>query len=307
MCNIWKKPYIPELTVEELDDFFKKSNKFSWIGITGGEPFLREDLPQITDLILSRCDRLCAIHFATNGTLTERIISLTERIKKKNKRIKLLFTVSIDGPGALHDDIRGVKGTWEKAINIFKHLRNNMPAQVRIGFTLSPFNMDSFEDTFFSIKKVYPNLKFDDMTVNIFQKSGFYYDNQEAQDLDFQKLPSRIKKILAMDNGGFSINNFLRRTYLRLYPKHLETKKCPLKCQALSSTCFLDPYGNLYPCAVYNKALINIRKLSLPFEVLWNSREAKLLSYECANNICPACWSPCDAYSAILGSLLRPA
>lgn len=303
MCNIWKKPCIPELTVEELDNFFKKSNKFSWLAITGGEPFLREELPQIIDLILNRFDRLCAIHFATNGTLTDTIISLTERINKKNKNIKLLFSVSIDGPCALHDNIRGVKGTWEKAINTFKYLRNSTSAQARIGFTLSDFNMDKFKDTFFSIKKVYPNLKFDDIVINIFQKSSFYYENQEAQDLDFQKLSAQIKKILIMDNDVFSVNNFLRRTYLKLYPKHLEIKKCPIKCQALSSTCFLGPYGNLYPCVGYNKALINIKNLSLPFEVLWNSKEAKLLSYECSNDICPSCWNPCDAYSAILGSL----
>jgi len=302
MCNIWRKIYVPELTIEEIGDFFEKNNRFSWIGITGGEPFLRTDLSQIIDIILNKCNRLCALHFATNGTLTDKIVNLIERINDKNKKIRLLFTISIDGPASLHDDIRGVKGTWEKAMETFLWIKNSYLAEARIGFTLLHFNVGRFKDTFFSIKEVYPDLKFDDITINIFQKSDFYYENQDMEDLNPEEVIVQIKEILMMDNNGFSINNFLRRMYLRLYPEYLETKKSPLKCQALSSTCFLDPYGNLYPCAVYNKSLMNI-KLSSPLKLIWNSKRTRLLSNECANNLCPGCWSPCDAYSAILGSL----
>ena len=53
MCNIWKKP--PggeELTAEEIAKFFRRAGKFSWVGITGGEPFLRDDLPGVIDAIV---------------------------------------------------------------------------------------------------------------------------------------------------------------------------------------------------------------------------------------------------------------
>lgn len=39
-------------------------------------------------------------------------------------------------------------------------------------------------------------------------------------------------------------------------------------------------------------------------EKAWQLDEAKKIRKECERNECPTCWSPCDAYSAIGGSLI---
>ncbi len=304
MCNIWKKNSpVPEIGAREIENFFKRANKFYWVGLTGGEVFLRKDLPEIADILMFYCGRLNAIHFSTNGQLKDRIIDLTKYIRRKNKRLKIVYTISIDGPSSLHDEIRGVKGAWENAVSAFKSLKEIELVKPQFGFTLSEYNADKFKDTFISLKDAYPRLKFDDMTVNVFQRSSIYYGNQDMKPLDKDKASKEIREILKMDKERFSVNNFLRRTYLKLYLKYLDTHKCPLKCQALSSTCFLDPYGNLFPCTVYDKKLLNIRDLKEDFISVWNSDNAKSLSHECSNYMCPSCWSPCDAYSAMGGSL----
>lgn len=306
MCNIWKKNITDgELSIKEVEDFFRKANRFSWVGITGGEAFLRPDLPEITDIVIKYCRSLDAIHFATNAQLKDNIIGVVERIRNKNKKIKIVFTISIDGPPNLHDKIRGKEGVWKKAVETFICLRKMRSVKAQIGFTLSSQNIGRFEDAFMALKDIYSPFRFDDITVNIFQKSGFYYENQNMLDLNPNKVRDEIVKIQKMDRDRFSINNFLRRRYLKLYIKYLDIKKCPLKCQALSSTCFLDPYGNLFPCAVYNKKLMNIRDMNEDLEAVWNSNYAKSLSHECSHNICPGCWSPCDAYSAIAGFLIK--
>jgi len=304
MCNMWKKPGLhEELKTKEIEEFFKRANRFNWIGITGGEAFLRTDLPEIVDILLFYSIKLDAIHFATNGQLKDRIINLTRHIRQKNKKLKIVYTISIDGPAILHDEIRGINGTWQNAFSTFKSLKEIDLVKPQFGFTLSAHNMDKFQDTFISLKNVYPELRFDDMTVNVFQRSNIYYGNQEMELLDKDRASKEIRKIMEMDKEPFSVNNFLRRTYLKLYLKYINTHKCPLKCQALSSTCFLDPYGNLFPCPIYNKKLLNIRDLKESFINIWNSNNAKSLSYECSHYMCPSCWSPCDAYSAIGGSL----
>lgn len=306
MCNIWKKiPAKGELNISEISNFFERANRFSWVGITGGEPFLRPDLEEIIDAIIAYCKKLCVVHFATNGQLTDRIVDLTRHIHKRDRKIDIAYTVSIDGPQALHNEIRGAPDAWRKAIDTFKRLKDMGGVNARFGFTISPSNLHSFEETYMSLKEVYPKLKFDDITVNIFQKSSFYYENQNLQSIDNDKLINEINKILKMDKDNGSINNFLRRVYLKLYLKYINTNKCPLKCQALSSTCFLDPYGNLFPCSVYNKRLFDIKDASRDFVNTWNTDYAKRLSYECSNYMCPSCWSPCDAYSAIIGSLKK--
>jgi len=305
MCNIWKKPVGKEMMPEEIGQFFHKASRFSWVGITGGEPFLRDDIVDIVDAIVKHSPRLCTIHFATNGFLEERIRKAVHEIKKRHKNLKLVFTISIDGPPQLHNYIRGVDGVWEKAISSFCYLKELPNVKAQLGVTISQHNVGRFRETFDAIKNVYPRLRFDDISVNIFQRSGFYYDNQDMKDMDTQRLFDEINKILAMDKEGFSINNFLRRAYLRLYPRYCKLKKTPVKCQALSATMFIDPYGDLFPCSVFNKKLINIKEMHEDLDSLWKGNKARRISHECVLNRCPLCWSPCDAYSAISSSLLK--
>ena len=134
---------------------------------------------------MSLCKELCVLHFATNGTLTEKIIDVAEDlIKHKNFKTKILFSISIDGKKDLHDLIRGIPGSWEKSIRTFIELKKMPRIEPRINITLSNHNMDAFEETFLSVKNVFPSLMFDDIGLNIFQKSSFYYSNQDLPDLE---------------------------------------------------------------------------------------------------------------------------
>jgi len=190
-------------------------------------------------------------------------------------------------------------------MNTFKELKNLPSVKAQINFTLSYNNMQSFKDAFVSIKEAYPDIRLDDINVTLFQKSSFYFENENLMEIDKHLMSEEITRILRMDCERLSLNNFLRKTYLRLYLRYIKNKRYPLKCQALASTCFLDPYGNIFPCSVYNRKLLNVREMNNNFDYLWNTKDAKRLYYECATYLCPVCWSPCDAYSAIVGSLVK--
>ncbi|MDD5195782.1 MAG: radical SAM protein [Candidatus Omnitrophica bacterium] len=306
MCNIWQKEPAEELSLKETELFFKKSNKFSWVGITGGEAFLREDILEICKIISANCVQLMAMHFATNGTKTDKIMDVVEKLLVFKNKTRLLFTLSIDGPKPLHDEIRGVEGTWDRCIDTFLKLKKIKSVEARIGFTLSHRNLDKFVDTFESLKAVYPPLRFDDITVNVFQKSNFYYSNENLEELNYPQTLESIGKILEMDKEKFTLNNFLRRRYLKLYPRFVEHKKCPVRCQALSSSCILDPQGYLYPCSIYNNKIAHIREKEYDLGAIWSHPYTREISERCSRSACPSCWSPCDAYSSITGSLFRP-
>jgi radical SAM protein with 4Fe4S-binding SPASM domain len=306
MCNIWKHGSTPELDLGQIDKFFSRSNGFSWVGLTGGEPFLREDIADIVGIIRENCRGLMAVHFATNGTLTDKILSTVDTIlMQKNSKLKLLFTLSIDGPPVLNDEIRGLTGAWQRCIATFKRLKKINSVQPRIGITISKSNLHKFEETYESLKNAYPLLTFDDLNINIFQKSPFYYKNNDMPELESETLAKTINQILSLDKDRFTINNFLRRKYLGLYKRFIKTKKSPLKCQALSSTCLIEPQGDIYPCSIYPRRVGNIQDLNYDLARVWSSPEVKELSAQCSRGVCPACWSPCDAYSAIASSLLR--
>jgi len=72
-----------------------------------------------------------------------------------------------------------------------------------------------------------------------------------------------------------------------LIPKYLKTKKCPLKCQELNASCFIEPDGSIYPCTIFPRKIGNVRK----FKTAW--KEGGKLSKMIREKKCPRCWTPC--------------
>jgi MoaA/NifB/PqqE/SkfB family radical SAM enzyme len=308
MCNIWRRdPGGDELTAAEVDDFFRRADGFRWVGFTGGEPFLRADLPELVDAAVARCRGLDAVHANTNGQLREPVVALLEHARRRHPRVAAVLTVSVDGPPAVHDAIRGRDGAWRRAVETFAAAKGVAGAKVQVGYTVSAHNLGRFAETWEALRAAWPALAPDDLNVNVFQTSGHYYGNEGMAAPEPGALAREIDAILALDRGGLSVNNFLRRRYLRLYRRFLATRASPLRCQALSATCFVDAGGELYPCIVYRRGLGSVRALPADFRSWWRSAPVRALQRDCAGGRCPGCWSPCDAFSAIGGSLVRAA
>ncbi|MCK5252009.1 MAG: radical SAM protein, partial [Thermoplasmata archaeon] len=106
MCNIWQMEPGDELTLQEFDrllmDPFMKGIR--WVNLTGGEPFLRKDLPEMIDILAKRCPKLEIIAIPTNGFLPDRIEKAVERSIDllEDTDVLLSVTVSIDGVGEQH-------------------------------------------------------------------------------------------------------------------------------------------------------------------------------------------------------------
>lgn len=51
-CNIWRAPVkgLEELSLDEIESTFKSMDPLYFLNISGGEPFLREDLAEIIRL-----------------------------------------------------------------------------------------------------------------------------------------------------------------------------------------------------------------------------------------------------------------
>ena len=306
MCHIWKKgPDRDELSLGEIDRFFELADDFSWVGLTGGEPFLREDLPEIVAAIRRRSRRLVCLHINTNGQLTEKIMRLAREIRTVVAPARLIVTVSVDGPPVVHDAVRGREGAWERAVATFTGLKGIAGVRSQLGYTISPGNLGSFGAMMSAVREHCPQVCFDDVNINVFQKSDFFYGNDDLPAMAPEELAREIADIQSRDQGGGSVNNFLRRKYLHFYQMFLATGRPPLRCQALSASCFLDPGGDLYPCVMHARRVRNVRDLDVPLKNYWQRQEVRRLSEECSRHACPGCWTPCDAFSAIAGSLAK--
>jgi Fe-coproporphyrin III synthase len=98
-----------EMTLENLRRAFPQGDL--QVSLTGGEIFMRKDIMSVLDLFQEK-GYSCG-YLTTNGTIinderAEALASLAQQGFLKH------ISVSIDGPGELHDKARGVKGTFER-------------------------------------------------------------------------------------------------------------------------------------------------------------------------------------------------
>jgi MoaA/NifB/PqqE/SkfB family radical SAM enzyme len=308
MCNIWKKKPLRELDAAEIGEFFRRFPHFSWINLSGGEIFLRPDLPEIIAAITGACKRLYLLNFPTNGYETERIVGMVREIVRSRTVPKLLVTVSLDGTPPLHDRIRNAPGSWDRAIETYRGLRQlkGRGFGVFFGMTLQNANADAFEETLRAAAERVPGLRAADFHVNVVHASGHYYENTGCDsDLDRQGLLGRMRQIGKLRQTSL-LNpvDFLERRYQRIAAGYLGGDPVPVTCQALGASLFMDPAGTVYPCTVFDRPLGNIREAGYDLRRLWNGEERRSLRHEIVQGLCPRCWTPCEAYQSILADLL---
>jgi len=304
-CNIWKKKSENELSINEIDMIFSKYNDFSWVDITGGEIFLRKDIIEIIKIIIQKCKNLYVLHFPTNGLLPELIVEKTKHILRLNPK-KLIISVSLDGPKNINDTIRGVPRSFEKAVQTFSELKKikNKKLKVFFGFTLSKYNIGYFDKMVEEVKKILPWVKYNDFHMNIMHGSAHYYNNRKVE-FPRKKVISEIREFIKKRKGVLNPVLYIEKIYLKLIKKYLITKKTPLPCKALSVSCFIDPYGFVYPCSIMDEKLGSLRDNGYDLKKILNSKKSRNTIKKIRRGQCPMCWTPCEAYQTILGNLKR--
>jgi MoaA/NifB/PqqE/SkfB family radical SAM enzyme len=119
-----------ELTLEALQRAFPTGDL--QVSLTGGEIFMRKDIMSVLDLF--RAKGYSCGYLTTNGTIIndERADALAELAQHGFLRH---ISVSIDGPGDLHDKARGVKGTFDRTaagLRRLKEASNRRGAALRV-------------------------------------------------------------------------------------------------------------------------------------------------------------------------------
>jgi len=311
-CNIWKMKPRDELTLDEIRRFFQRSGKFLWVDLTGGEVTLRKDFIDVCHAVIDGCPELLLLHFPTNGYLTDKVVAAARAITTRPGRRpeKLIITVSTDGDEHTNDEIRGIEGGWRHQLETFRQLRAVPGVEVVLGMTLSAANVDHYPVAFAAAQKEVPDLRHDEFHVNIVHESPHYLGNT---DLGLRANASREKLAAAVGQyrdlrkpAWAGPVAYLERAYLKRVQGYLEGGKTPMRCHALSASCFVDSWGNVFPCTIYDRKVGNLRESDYDLARIWNTPAAAALQGEIWESRCPNCWTPCEAYQSILGNLLRP-
>ncbi len=287
MCNIWKKDHsdASELNLDMLHSTFLNNRFFDnliEIGLTGGEPFLRDDLHQIGRFFLKNFPQ-ARISVNSNGLMPDLISKTTSLLVDgipldERQRIRLSF--SLDGIGEKHDLIRGRAHNFEKVLQIVEKMKNEIPGlEYGFTFTVLPENYDQIWDVYNLAKDLKVGFSF-----SFAQTSGIFYENK---DLNFSYTPVILEEAYRQIRNIQKIDLNYTNYY---YDKIVEYQNDPCKhvsCYAGHSSFFLDPYGNVYPCILHHKAFGNIKQQAI--QDLFNSNKAKAILDEIKRMKCH-CW-----------------
>jgi radical SAM protein with 4Fe4S-binding SPASM domain len=290
MCGIWKsRSTEPELAPEE---YGKLPKGLKDINVSGGEPFLREDLPEVVRVLAARCAGATLV-LSTNGLLPDRIEAVMRDLRPLGARVGV--GVSIDGVGAVHDEIRGVPGAFERAVDTVGRLRSLGIASLRIGMTIGDRNLSEIKATYDLSRRL--GVEF---TCSLAQNSDHYFMTQDNRPVAPEGLREELDDLIRAELRTFDPKRWFRAYFDRgIYWQAVRRGRL-LGCEAGRRFFFLDPFGNVYPCNILDRPMGNLRQAS--FEDLWNAPEAQE-ARELAGGCRASCWMVCTARTAIRRNL----
>lgn len=275
-CFNWKvlnKDIDKELTLVEIDKFTKNLGNLRTVTIGGGEPFLRNDLPEIVECFVKN-NNLSMVAIPTNCLSVDKIINGTERILNIFKgRVKI--GLSLDGIDQDHDEIRGVKGNFKNFLETYSRLsklKKKYPnLRLRICTTVFNLNVDKIINLAKYIKENMPEI---DFYGGLELLRGEYNQSKvkEIKPSQFIPVVDEIEKEFKDDK------NFYKRVvssiYHRLILDILKKKKQIIPCRIAPFYPVVDALGNVYPCENRDK-IGNLRDFNGDLTKVWQSEKAK--------------------------------
>jgi MoaA/NifB/PqqE/SkfB family radical SAM enzyme len=258
MCNRYKAPSRPD---EEISlDTIKKLPRMYFTNITGGEPFIREDLPDIVRELYKKSDRIV---ISTNGYFTDRIIKLAEEFPKVGIR------VSIEGLEQTNNEIRGLPDGFNRGYSTLKKLVEMGHPDVGFGMTVQDKNAPDLVPLYHLANELH--MEFATASLH----NSFYF--VEAKNIIHDRP-------MVAQNFEDLINELLKsnepKKWFRAYFNHglinyIYGQPRLLPCDMAFDTFFIDPYGDVMPCnGTKDKEVMgNLNEQS--WDELWNSEQAE--------------------------------
>ena len=266
MCNIWQIPQsVSDLSLSVWTRLLSAPalRNLRELDITGGEPFLRQDLGELLAWICrakpSCFPQLQTLAITTNGVLTERILKVTAELigPLRASGIDLVLACGLDAVGELHDRIRGLKGAWAKlntTLTGLKQLRgSNTNLILGIKTTVVPDNVQQLEPLadFAREHELFTIISPCIITANRFGN----LDRQE--DLQFSAVERKALRRFYTDSSVTWDGH--RQSMLHF----LATGTAQKPCSAGFNTLFIRHNGEVFPCPLITASLGNIKDADL--------------------------------------------
>jgi MoaA/NifB/PqqE/SkfB family radical SAM enzyme len=305
MCDSWRMKPGTELSPAEVATVFAKIGRLDVVRLTGGEPFLREDLLDVAEAV-AKASRPRVLHLTTNGSFPDRVAAFAQGFSAPRR---LAFMVSLDGHREEHDANRGKEVTFDTALETVRRLvalRPRLGIDVSVNHTV--ISGRSLEDSDRLRAELAP-LGVDVQSVLAYADSAMYGLKLRGKRAEHLIVPAGYPlhpKLAGSDVVGFVERELARtrtmgplrrlgkRYYLRGLLARLRGGTGPAsprpRCVALRSHVRLLPDGRVPVCQFNTEAVGNLSKES--FSDVWRGAAAE--RSRAWVDACPGCWAECE-------------
>lgn len=270
MCNTWQHPSKKE---DEIDlAVYEKLPFMNTVNITGGEPFLRDDLADVVAILKPRTNRLV---ISSNGYLTDKIFKLFQTHRDIGIRI------SIEGLPKANDELRGIKNGFDHGLRTLLELNDMGIEDIGFGITVSDRNAKDLMELYHLAKMM--GVEFATAAIH----NAFYFHKMDNRflrpDLVTEEFLRLSRELLATGKP----KDWFRAYFNYGLAEYVQGNRRLLPCEMGIDSFFLDPYGEIFPCNVIERSMGNLREMS--FDEIWNGPKAQIIRERTKS--CPKnCW-----------------
>lgn len=291
---------------ENLEKLSKSIKNVVNISFTGGEPFMRADLPEIIKLFHVNSGMSVA-SIPSNGMLQKKILKCTETMCRENPKLTVNITISLDGQEKTHDYIRMKKGSFQKSKDTLKKLcalkKRHKNLNAGVVSTINEANQDEIRLLFDEIN--------DNMDINQFQVNFIRGKTKELKPnpstlRKYKEVNEYIhEKLLNKEYKGYGVffDNFYNAMIQRqkkVITETIEKNTCVTQCYAGTSNLIIFPNGQVSACEIRTDVgMGNLEYFGWNLPKLMMSERAKNVRRDILSSDCH-CSFECQASSNIV-------
>jgi MoaA/NifB/PqqE/SkfB family radical SAM enzyme len=239
-----------EMSLEEITKVAKSVKPLPQLLLSGGEPFLREDVAEIVQTFYEYAGTR-QVSIPTNGVLTDRIVQSIEAMLARCPEAFFNINLSLDGIGEDHDRLRGLEGCFSKLCETHGRLRElregHEQLSVNVLSTITSGNAGRVMEIIDYVKENFEvNYHFVGLVrgdVDAVEKD-FDMEPVEAKLDAFYSRKGGINKVPVFNRFAPAVSRLLRRTLRRA--RHQQERS--FHCRAGRKIVVISPDGKLYPC-----------------------------------------------------------
>jgi MoaA/NifB/PqqE/SkfB family radical SAM enzyme len=293
-CNVWLLPN-DDLSLAEWDRVFESMGRAPyWFTFSGGEPTLRSDLPDMVGSAVRHCQP-GIINIPTNGIQDRVIPGRVERVLQAAPRAEVIINLSLDGLREKHNQVRGVRNNWSRAMSTWTSLKalQTRYRNLTLGIhtVISNFNIEGFAEL---CEYVQRELRPDSYITEIAE------ERVELDTVGLGITPTVERYTVAIDTlleslrdrrlaGVAQVTQAFREEYYELVKRTLREQRQVIPCMAGVASAQIAPNGDVWTCCIRAQSMGNLREHGYDFGTVWRTGKARELrrSIKAGECYCP--------------------